>query len=61
MQAPLEVSPGHIMLAPLKTNLIAPLSTCCLGRKNGSEMFQLCYNTIKQFFKKTKLEQKKLL
>lgn len=34
--APGEVKPGHIMFAPLKTNLIAPLSTCCQGKKNGS-------------------------
>lgn len=34
--APGEVKPGHIMLAPLITNLMAPKSTCSLGRKNGS-------------------------
>lgn len=34
--APGEVKPGHMILAPLRTNLIAPLSTCCIGRKNGS-------------------------
>lgn len=34
-QAPGEVKPGHIMLAPLKINLIAPLSTCNMGRKYG--------------------------
>lgn len=34
--APFEVKPGHIIFAPLRTNLIAPLSTCCLGKKNGS-------------------------
>ena len=32
---PLEVRPGHIMFAPLRTNFIAPLSTCCGGNKNG--------------------------
>ena len=26
--APGEVSPGHMMLAPLRMNLMAPLSTC---------------------------------
>jgi len=35
--APGEVNPGHIMLAPLITNLMAPKSTCSLGRKNGSK------------------------
>lgn len=35
--APFDVKPGHMILAPLSTNLIAPLSTCCIGRKNGSE------------------------
>lgn len=34
--APGDVKPGHIMLAPLRTNFIAPLSTCSRGRKNGS-------------------------
>lgn len=34
--APGEVRPGHIMLAPLKMNFIAPLSTCILGSINGS-------------------------
>lgn len=33
--APGDVSPGHMMLAPLSTNLIAPLSTCSIGRMNG--------------------------
>ena len=32
IRAPDEVKPGHIMLAPLSTNLIAPLSTCCQGK-----------------------------
>lgn len=35
--APGDVKPGHIILAPLITNLIAPRSTCSLGRKNGSK------------------------
>lgn len=34
--APGDVSPGHIIFAPLSTKRIAPLSTCCIGRKNGS-------------------------
>lgn len=34
--APGDVSPGHMMLAPLKTNLMAPLSTCWCGRIKGS-------------------------
>ena len=34
--APGEVRPGHIMLAPLRMNFIAPLSTCTLGRMVGS-------------------------
>lgn len=35
--APGDVSPGHIMLAPLSTKRIAPLSTCSHGNRNGSE------------------------
>lgn len=42
--APGEVSPGHMMLAPLKTNLMAPLSTCWWGRMKGS---------VKKDFKKS--------
>ena len=34
--APGEVRPGHMMLAPLSTNLMAPLSTCTMGRMCGS-------------------------
>lgn len=34
--APFEVRPGHIMLAPLRMNLMAPLSTCSHGNMNGS-------------------------
>ncbi len=34
--APGDVSPGHMMLAPLRTNLMAPLSTCWCGRMKGS-------------------------
>ena len=29
------VSPGHMMLAPDSTNLMAPLSTRCCGSMNG--------------------------
>lgn len=29
------VKPGHIMLAPERTNLMAPLSTFWAGNKNG--------------------------
>lgn len=36
-RAPGEVSPGHMIFAPLRTNLIAPLSTCSDGKKNGSK------------------------
>ena len=34
--APGDVRPGHMIFAPLKTNLIAPLSTCSCGSMNGS-------------------------
>uniref|UniRef100_A0A1A9W797 Uncharacterized protein n=1 Tax=Glossina brevipalpis TaxID=37001 RepID=A0A1A9W797_9MUSC len=34
--APGDVRPGHIILAPLKTKRIAPLSTCCIGTKYGN-------------------------
>lgn len=34
--APGEVSPGHMMLAPLNTNLMAPLSTCMRGNMKGT-------------------------
>jgi hypothetical protein len=33
---PGDVSPGHMTLAPDITNLIAPRSTCILGRMSGS-------------------------
>lgn len=48
--APGDVSPGHMMLAPLKTNLIAPLSTCWCGRIKGSvkEDIFICYNQVKR-------------
>ena len=36
--APGDVSPGHMMLAPLSTNRIAPLSTCMWGKMNGTEI-----------------------
>ena len=39
--APGEVNPGHMMLAPLKTNLMAPLSTCWYGSMKGSVMMRL--------------------
>lgn len=32
----LSIIPGHIILAPDNTNLMAPLSTCCFGRKTGN-------------------------
>ena len=35
--APGDVRPGHMMLAPLRTNFIAPLSTCMWGNIKGSE------------------------
>lgn len=31
-----EVKPGHMIFAPLSTNLMAPLSTCWCGRIKGS-------------------------
>lgn len=34
--APGDVRPGHMILAPLRTNLMAPLSTCWCGRMKGS-------------------------
>lgn len=37
IRAPLDVKPGHIMLAPDNTNLIAPRSTCNLGSISGSK------------------------
>ena len=42
--APGDVSPGHIMLAPLKINLIAPLSTCTLGKRSGTAMHGVRHN-----------------
>ncbi|CAO3697586.1 unnamed protein product [Rhizopus microsporus] len=36
IRAPLDVNPGHMILAPDKTNLIAPRSTCSFGRISGS-------------------------
>ena len=35
--APGEVSPGHMTLAPLRMNLMAPRSTRCSGSIHGSE------------------------
>lgn len=36
INAPGDVKPGHMILAPLSTNRIAPLSTCNIGRKKGN-------------------------
>lgn len=36
IMAPFEVSPGHIILAPERTKVIAPLSTCINGQMKGS-------------------------
>lgn len=36
MMAPLDVKPGHIMLAPESTNVMAPLSTCMRVHMKGS-------------------------
>ena len=59
--APLDVNPGHIIFAPLRTKRIAPLSTCCFGRKKGSEkkhqrndyteknFFRISYKVLLQF------------
>lgn len=41
--APGDVNPGHIILAPLRTKRIAPLSTCSHGRKNGSGIITYIY------------------
>lgn len=35
IHAPGDVKPGHIIFAPLKTNRMAPLSTCSIGKKYG--------------------------
>ena len=35
MVAPFEVSPGHMMLAPDSTNLMAPVSTRSFGIMSG--------------------------
>lgn len=42
MCAPGEVRPGHITLAPLRMNLIAPRSTCICGIMNGSTTHTCC-------------------
>ena len=39
--APFDVNPGHIMFAPLRINLIAPLSTCNHGNMNGSTAVEI--------------------
>ena len=36
IKAPFDVNPGHMILAPLRTKRIAPLSTCCFGRNTGN-------------------------
>lgn len=36
INAPGDVNPGHIIFAPLRTNRMAPLSTCSIGTKNGN-------------------------
>lgn len=36
MRAPGDVRPGHMMLAPLSTKPMAPLSTCMCGKMKGS-------------------------
>ena len=41
--APGDVSPGHMMLAPLKMNRMAPLSTCTLGSRSGSMIHVACH------------------
>ena len=44
--APGDVRPGHITLAPLRMNLIAPLSTCTLGSRSGSTKLWRAHNTM---------------
>ena len=46
MRAPGDVRPGAIMLAPLRMNLIAPLSTCSLGNKFGSAIIKILVGTM---------------
>lgn len=53
IRAPGEVRPGHMILAPLSTKRMAPLSTCCIGRKKGSE------NIMEKFGKAKKLASMK--
>lgn len=45
--APFDVRPGHIILAPLRTNFIAPLSTCSTGKKNGSRFQKILFTNYK--------------
>ena len=40
IRAPGDVNPGAIILAPLRINFIAPLSTCSFGNKFGSEIMK---------------------
>lgn len=47
---PGDVSPGAIILAPLSTNLIAPLSTCCTGSRNGSLKRNLCIRPLNYIY-----------
>lgn len=44
MKAPGDVRPGHMMLAPLSTKRIAPLSTCCLGRNLKKQLISILRN-----------------
>lgn len=48
IRAPGEVRPGHMILAPLSTKRMAPLSTCCIGRKKGSENIMEKLGTAKK-------------
>ena len=41
------VSPGHIILAPLRTNRMAPLSTCCCGKcHHVDRSLKFCLKTV---------------
>lgn len=46
IRAPFDVRPGHMMLAPCRTNWIAPLSTCISGQMNGSVDEEKCQKWI---------------
>ena len=43
--APGDVRLGHMTLAPLRINLMAPLSTCCCGNMKGSAWRQCCHTS----------------